>query len=113
MPSERPFQFVASPRSFGWLPFAAVLDADAPARIFALNALVVTYKAYLYGAAITLLARNGASWAMATIAVTVLVTTIEVAQLHLLGHVSEITEPLIAIVLGLVLARLARTREYR
>lgn len=92
-----PFDFLIRPHPFWWVPFQASFFSDwEPALIILLG------KVFAYGALLWLLRESGARLFTATAATVVLLASIEVAQRYLPGRSSEITDPLLAIVLGWV-----------
>lgn len=65
-------------------------------------------KVFLYGALVWLLAETGRSLVFSLIVSVTLLTAIELVQMFLAGRVSEITDPLLAIIMGLALYILDR-----
>ena len=98
-----PFHFTSAQNPFLWIPFAGFLDMDWQSAIRGL-----LEKLFYYGAAIWLLRRAKVTWAVGIAIVCALLAAIEVAQIHLPGRTSEITDPLLALLLGLALRALAR-----
>jgi VanZ family protein len=84
--------------SFSWTPFAGSLSYD-----HAFAALPLLRKGFLYGSALWLLIRSGWSRVASAAALAALLAGIELAQLYLPGHTPEITDPLLALLLGVVL----------
>jgi VanZ family protein len=101
-----PFHFEGPPQSFVWIPFGGVL---ATAWQNAISILLG--KLFQYGAAIFLLNFAGLSLVRATALVTLVLAVIEVLQTRIPGHVPEVTDPLLAILLALVLVVLQRQRD--
>ena len=93
-----PFTFVATAKPFSWLPFRASLMSDAEGGL-----AVLLGKIYLYGALIWLMRESRFRLVTATVAVATLLAAIEIAQLRLPGPTPEITDPLVALILGWVL----------
>jgi VanZ family protein len=60
-------------------------------------------KCFWYGSAVWLLRLAGWRLARAAVAVALLLGTIEVVQIHLPGRVAEITDPLLALILAVIL----------
>lgn len=91
----RPFRFAAEAASFRWTPFGGVLGMDQSE-----GARILARKAFRYGAAVSLfrLAMGGYFRAAALIA-TVL-AALEFVQRWIPGHVPEITDPLLALLLA-------------
>ncbi len=100
-----PFHFVPDANPFLWIPFAGFLDRDWQTAIQGL-----LEKLFYYGAAIWLLRRAKVEWAWAIGIVCALLAAIEVAQIHLPGRTSEITDPLLALLEGLALRALVKKR---
>lgn len=100
-----PFHLAASPAAFEWLPFAGVLGMD-----WQIGVRVLIEKTFYYGAALWLLREDGWPPARAISAVVLWLAGIEFAQRWLSGHVSEITDPLMALGLGLILHQAAGRR---
>lgn len=90
-----PFRLADAPSSFSWVPFRALFVSEWQ---FALN--VLARKLFDYGAPIWLLWRSGSSLPAASFAVAALLAIIEVVQRYLPGRAAEITDPLLALMLG-------------
>ncbi len=100
-----PFVFRATPGYFLWLPFEGLLIGS-----MLLNLKAVLAKIFLYGTSIWLLKGNGNRYPLA-IAVTMAVTlAVEVGQAWTGRRVAEVTDPLIALALGIVLAKWKKVR---
>jgi VanZ family protein len=99
-----PFRFGAF-HPFSWRPLAASLGAPTAAA-----AAVVFRKAFEYGAAIWLLRLNNVGYLPAGIAVAAALGAMETLQCFLPGRQPEITDPLIALLMALVLSLLNRGR---
>jgi hypothetical protein len=63
---------------------------------------------FYYGTAIWLLRAAGLRLAPSVLLVTAMLASIEIVQIHLPGRVPETTDPVLAILLGFVLAILSR-----
>jgi hypothetical protein len=98
-----PFHFQARTQEFSWIPFIGFLRSDWQ---FAIQILL--RKLFEYGAAIWLLRRAGVRLLYATCLTTAVLAGIEAAQTFLPQHVAEVTDPLLAILLGFALAVLDR-----
>lgn len=94
-----PFNFRVDPNAFSMLPFR-----DSLAHYSALNLPGVFFKCFTTGALVWLLARAGNSVLVATLVGGGLVLGIEVLQLWLPGRRAEITEPLLALAAGGLIA---------
>lgn len=102
----RPFALASPPNSFSWLPFSGFLEGS-----MSTNTLALVEKCYLYGALICLMVHNGTPLGAATLACATWLGVIEGLQVLVAGRTAEITDPLLAILLGVVIARLQPGRE--
>ncbi len=98
----KPFEFLGQAQQFSWVPFKSSLS----------NGLEVNYselleKCFWYFSLVWLLTRRGLGVAGAAFATAALLGVIELVQLWLPGRSAEITDPLLAIVAGVLLALLA------
>jgi VanZ family protein len=91
------------PASFQWTPFGPVVSGSA-----VYVAPVLLAKLFRYGALVWLLRASGMAFAPAGAAVTMLLSSIEFGQLYVGGHVAEITDPLLAAAMTLILAAFER-----
>jgi VanZ family protein len=98
-----PFHFVAASTDFTWFPFVATLQGEWQSA-----AGVLIEKMYYYGTAIWLLRAAGFTLMRSVIPVATALALIEVAQIHLPGRTPEITDPILATLMGFVLAMLSR-----
>ncbi len=96
-----PFHFVSAAAAFVWIPFTGALTA---AWLPAL--LVLSEKVFYYGAAIWLLHTAGIRLVRSAAAIAMVLAVIEMVQTHLPGRTPEITDPLMAILIGFVLGAL-------
>jgi VanZ family protein len=103
-----PFRFVSAAAPFGWIPFTGALTA---AWLPAL--LVLSEKVFYYGAAVWLLHAAGIRLARSAAAVAIVLGAIEIVQTHLPGRTPEITDPLMAILIGFVLGALNSAEHHR
>ena len=101
-----PFHFQGPPHAFSWIPFIGLLNAPWQDSI-----PILTGKIFQYGAVIWLLHRGGLGMARATVVVTVVLAGIEALQTRIPGHVPEIGDPLLAVLLCLGLCARARQRS--
>jgi hypothetical protein len=99
-----PFHFEGSPRAFQWIPFAGLLATDWQDAIS-----ILLGKLFRYGASIWLLHLSGLGLFRATAIATVILAGIEALQTRIPGHVAEINDPLLAVLLCLGLRCLAET----
>jgi hypothetical protein len=97
-----PFHFAGPPQPFLLVPFVGMLEGQWQ------NAVVILLsKIFQYGACIWLLQRGGFGLLRSTVAVTLVLAAIEGLQTRIPGHVAEVTDPLLASLLGLGFAALA------
>lgn len=97
------------PQQFSWIPFAASLSYDQAAAL-----VVFLKKCFLYGVAIWLLRKAGYSYWPSTLVVAALLAAIEIVQTRLPGRTPEITDPLLAVIMAVILhftSRHMKTRE--
>jgi len=97
-----PFRWQNAPAHFSWAPFASFLSQDRPEA-----ALVFLNKTFLYGTVLWLLREAGYSRWLAMIGIATLLALIEATQIHLPGRTAEITDPVYAVILAVVLRELA------
>ncbi|HSC06432.1 MAG TPA: VanZ family protein [Steroidobacteraceae bacterium] len=95
----KPFQVVAEPQSFSWVPFKNSLSDSLE-----VNYSVLLEKCFWYFSLVWLLTRRGLGAAGAAFVTAALLAAIEVAQLWLPGRSAEITDPLLAVIAGVLLA---------
>ncbi len=101
----QPFHFQAQAQEFSWIPFMYSINGNVE-----VNSSVLLEKCFWYFSLIWLLMRLGTSGALATLATAALLTLIEVLQLWIVDRSAEITDPLLALTGGVLLAILARSR---
>lgn len=94
-----PFQFSAYGRAFGWIPFHSFLYGSVEVNITSF-----LEKAFLYGALIWLLDKSGLRPGVSTILVVILLFATSWAQTYLLGRSAEITDALMALLIGTIIA---------
>lgn len=99
----QPFMPTTTARAFEWIPFTGMLEGS-----MATNLANLLEKTFLYGAAIMFMHRHGTRPLPAAIAVAVCLATIEAAQVFLPGRTAESTDPVLALLLGVVIAQLSR-----
>ncbi len=93
-----PFVFAGPAGAFSWVPFGGVLGAGWTAAL-----LILLQKTFWYGALLIGLRELGVGARGAIAGVAAGLAAIEIAQLYLHGHFAEITDPLMAVMLGMVL----------
>lgn len=94
-----PFELLPQAQGFSWMPFRSSLRGSIE-----LNFSALLEKAFWYSSLVWLLARGGWSGVAATLATTALVAAIEIIQMWLPGRSADITDPLLALAAGLLLA---------
>jgi VanZ family protein len=93
-----PFHFEANPIAFSWLPFGGFLAMDwRPGMV------VLLEKLFYYGAAVWLLRAAGIRLLWTAPMVAIVLAAIEAAQVWVPGRTAEITDPLLALLMGAVL----------
>ena len=102
-----PYHWSRSANPFSWVPFGGFLRAPWDFGVTLLQ------KCFWYGSAVWLLRVAGRRLARAAIAVVMLLGAIELIQIHLLGRVAEITDPLLALLLAMTLGLLDRSESVR
>ncbi len=95
-----PFQFSA-PRAFSWIPFGGFLNMD-----WEVGLRILFEKSFLYGTAVWLFSRTGRTLPVATAIVTAVLILIEILEVWLPGHVPEVTDPVLALLIAFGLYRL-------
>jgi VanZ family protein len=98
-----PYHWSSIAHPFSWRPFSGFLSAD---QEFGL--LIFLRKCFWYGSAIWLLRAAGCRLTRTALAVTLLLGAIEVIQIHLPGRVAEVTDPLLAVILAMILGLIDR-----
>jgi glycopeptide antibiotics resistance protein len=102
-----PFNLVAStPSQFSFAPFKGFESGS-----MAINLQSFLEKIFLYGSLIWLMVQSKMRLGVAVAISVVLLTAIELVQTRLVGRVSEITDPLLAIIMGGVLYALERSYD--
>ena len=94
-----PFQFSAYGRAFGWIPFRSFLYGSVEVNITSF-----LEKAFLYGALIWLLDKSGLRSGMSTILVAMMLFAASWAETYLPGRSAEITDALMALLIGIIIA---------
>ena len=104
----RPFQFLAAPRSFGWIPFGSFMRGSIGVAMQAF-----CQKFYEYGGLIWLLGRCGVILPIGTALTAVLLLVTSVAECWLPGRSAEITDAAMAMVIGGAFAMLRQAARAR
>jgi VanZ family protein len=94
----RPFYFLSVPQPFSWTPFAATLEAGRDSAV-----IVIARKAFDYGAIAFALRCAGWPWLRAGFVVALPLAAAEAIQTYLPGRTPEITDPLLALLMMLLL----------
>jgi VanZ family protein len=94
-----PFNFGVGPDPFGLVPFQ-----DSLTRYRATNLGDLLYRCFAYGALVWLLVRAGHRALLATVMAGVLVLAVEVLQAWLPGKSGDVTDPLLVVAAGGLLA---------
>jgi hypothetical protein len=100
----RPFYFLAVPQPFSWTPFAGTLESSRASAI-----VIITRKAFDYGALVWALRYAGMPYVRAGLAVAAMLGVTEAIQTYLPGRTPEITDPLLALLMMLALAAVGRS----
>lgn len=93
-----PYHFNAAAGPFSWMPFGATLSYDYAAAMQPILA-----KGFLYGASIWLFWAAGRRHVAPAIGIAALLAAIECAQRYLPGRTAEITDPVYALLLAMML----------
>lgn len=101
-----PYHWTSVVNPFSWVPFSGLLAGEP---FFGLQTLL--QKCFQYGSAVWLLRAAGLRIARAAVAVAMLLGAIEIIQTHLPGHVAEITDPLLGLILAATLGALDRSQN--
>lgn len=94
----RPYALAFTASSFNWLPFSGFLDGN-----MASNAQNLLYKGFFYGATVFLLRDCGSRPAASAITVAVWLAAIEAMQVWVPSRTAEVTDPLLALLIGWIL----------
>jgi len=101
MQGLEPFELLSQAQQFSWVPFKNSLSDSLE-----VNYSVLLEKCFWYFSLVWLLARRGWGIAGSALATAGLLGAIEAAQLWLPGRSAEITDPLLAVIAGALLALL-------
>jgi VanZ family protein len=93
-----PFRFQETARAFGWLPFRGFLGGS-----LSINTTALMEKFFLYGSLIWLQAEALFPLWLSTTLVALLLFATSVAEIYLPGRSGEITDAVMAVVIGLVM----------
>jgi VanZ family protein len=92
-----PFQLAPEPKPFHWIPFFGFLHGSLQ-----LNIIALWEKFYLYGALLLLLVKAGMRPGIAVMLECVILLATSLAQIFLIGRSAEVTDAVMALVLGLI-----------
>jgi VanZ family protein len=98
-----PWQFAATPKPFQWIPFFGFLHGSQT-----VDAISFAQKFFLYGAVILLLVRAGVGLRVATLLQCLILFATSLLQTWMVGRSAEISDAVLALILGLVYAFLRR-----
>lgn len=101
-----PYHFATRPAAFSWIPFAGTLNSE-----WGSAARILLGKALDYGALVWLLRAPLRGYAVSAAVAAIALAATEAAQVWLPGRTAEITDPLLAILMALVLAGVDRERS--
>jgi hypothetical protein len=103
LPRVLPWRFAATQKAFQWVPFFGFLHGSLHTDV-----VVFAEKFYLYGVILLLLVTAGMKLRTAVILECALLLSTSVLQIFMVGRSAEITDALLALVLGLIYALLRR-----
>ncbi len=103
-----PLAGATSPHPFHWIPFLPLLESPWESAF-----VILLRKGFLYGSGIWLLNENGRGWTQSSILIAIPLACIEAIQIYLPGRTPEITDPILALLLGGVLMLLERDSRER
>jgi hypothetical protein len=101
----QPFHFARSAQPFTWIPFGGFLAMD-----WATGVALISQKIFYYGAAIWLLRGAGLRLRTAATVIALVLACLEAVQIFIPAHTAEITDPLLALLLGFGIAALSPSR---
>lgn len=108
-----PFDFTPPMRGFDLWPFMAWFELGVPAAVQAFDWVELFGKLFLFAALVWTIKEWGASIGVATAAVTGMALLIELLQMWLPQQHASITDPLLALAVGLALRALYRRLQPR
>ncbi|MGI8742958.1 MAG: VanZ family protein [Bryobacteraceae bacterium] len=91
-----PFQFTGRGH-FSWIPFLSLLQSQWEHGL-----VLLCEKGFWYGASVWLLWASGQRLIISSVLIASLLAAIEAAQIYLPGRTAEITDPLLAMILGCI-----------
>ena len=102
----RPFSLAARPTSINWVPFSAVLNSTSAANLTALFRSLFTFTAVLW-----LVDRTGGMPRTSALVIALWVALLEVAQQWISGRSADMTEPVLVLVAGMMVAAARQLHE--
>jgi hypothetical protein len=100
----RPWHFSGPTTRFEWIPFLSMLDSPD----WAPTLLVLFQKVAFYGTTVWAIARAGLGVPGATLLTALQLALLEIAQMFLPGRTAESTDPVLALILGVILLQFDR-----
>jgi VanZ family protein len=101
-----PYRIAAVPVDLSWVPFAGVLESARDS-----GTQILLRKAFWYGTAIYLFHNMGYGWRGPSVVLALVLAAIEFAQRYLPGRSADVTDPLLALLLGVLLSTLHKFRK--
>jgi VanZ family protein len=98
-----PFELSTETENFSFVPFSGFEQGS-----MAVNLQSFFEKVFLYGTFIWLIVQAGGSTKLSLTLVVIFATTIEIAQRYIVGRSPEITDPMLALIMGGALLTLER-----
>jgi VanZ family protein len=93
-----PYRFSSTPHHFSWIPFAGFIETGPD-----WGAVMFLKKTFWYGTTIWVLQETGAGYLRPAISIGLLLAAIEWIQRYLPGRTPEISDPVLAVLLGILL----------
>ncbi len=100
-----PFKLAIAQQDFHWIPFTGFIAGS----VF-YNIVTFFGKFFFYGSAVWFGVQAGMRWRNVTLMIAGITLMIELAQIYLVQHVPEITDPLLVILISWILHETGRTR---
>jgi VanZ family protein len=96
-----PFELTSVPADFNWIPFARMLQGS-----MIINSMVLVESVFVFAGVLGLARMQGARIGAITFVLALWVGALETIQMYLVGRTPDITEPLLAVMVGLLLRSL-------
>ncbi|WP_020406431.1 VanZ family protein [Hahella ganghwensis] len=100
-----PFKLAVVEQDFHWVPFTGFIAGS----VF-FNIVTFFSKFFFYGGAVWFGVQAGMRWRNVTLLIAGITLMIELAQVYLVQHVPEITDPLLVVLISWVLHETGKTR---